>query len=138
MKALLSAIVFASAVTSSSAVAHSFCKILKDGPAFDGQAVRFKSRYFFSPYDLGGNFGSNACKGTIEDITESGKGDASVRQFQRTLADVLPKEFTIEVTGIFHWKKRWQPPAILSAVVKPGPHGQLEVTHVWNFLEIGR
>lgn len=117
MKALLPAIVFASVLASSSALAHSFCKILKGGPAFDGQVVRFQSRYFFDPYDLGGVFGSDACKGTTDDITESGSGDESVHRFQKRLAVALPKQFTIEVTGIFRWNKKRHPPFIFSAVL---------------------
>lgn len=135
MRTLLAAIALASTLTSS-AVAHSFCEVLKDGPALDGQIVRFQSRFLYDPYDLGGAFASDACKGTINDVTEPDKGDESVRQFDKELGSLLPKKFTIEVTGVFHWNKNWHPPMMLSAVVKPGPHGELEVTHVWSYREI--
>ena len=79
-------------------------------------------------------FTSKNCHGFIEDITRNVGGDQSVRSFDRAM-NGLPQTFVVEVSGKFHWQENWKATSALLSMVKPHPQGQLEVKHVWWFLE---
>lgn len=70
------------------------------------------------------------------------RGNATVRELdnamQKDLNDRIfnsapDGEFVVEATGVFTWNENWRPPPLLSAVVKPAPHGQFLIEDVLSF-----
>lgn len=115
------------------AATHTFCSILKNGPAFNGKTVHFQSRYLTNPLHGAPIFVSNKCKGMLIETNRDGDGDESVRAFFKELPTDLPSELIVEVTGIYHWHKHWRSEIPEFFNEKPGPQGVIRLTHVWNY-----
>jgi len=114
-------------------ISVSVCELAQNGQAMDGKQVRMqailesdathlfllvdaKCRSLSMDFEWASAEGVHPSVGALREATET---DAAYA-------------YAVDISGTFHWLPHWQPPALLSALVKPQPRGLLTIEHVWS------
>ena len=118
----------------------SVCELNAHGPELTGQHVRLRARFITDLNHFSLFFDRKCSHGIVaEDEPVASDKDPSVRAFDKALWYHAPFEnlvFDVDVSGKFEWEKTWEPPLILSAVLKPQPRGVLTVEKFWSFKRV--
>ncbi|HEY5047659.1 MAG TPA: hypothetical protein VII49_06555 [Rhizomicrobium sp.] len=113
------------------------CQLSQHGASFDGQYVRVKATYLTDLHHFS-LLKDPACpRDSIdEDEGQTPEANPGLKRFDEAVLSAQMTSssgFEVEVSGKFLWQRNWQPPLLLSRVMKAGPRGVLIVDKVWDF-----
>lgn len=109
----------------------SVCDLLAGGAKLNGRSVRVHATWQ-TDYQHFSFLADKRCLGAI-DLGVMGHASQQLdRAVDNAMIGRSQTTFDIEVSGKFIWDPHWQPPALLSAVVRPGPHGTLMADRIWS------
>lgn len=116
------------------------CELTSGGAKYHGRQVTLQAQYSTDLMHFT-NLTDRACPHVLVDAdkAENSQADESVRAFNTALYAIpigQPHDFLVEVVGEFRWDPNWEPPALLSAVVKPQPHGTLYIQKIVRFQRV--
>lgn len=118
----------------------SLCELVSNAEKMNGHRVRLKAVYHSDLHHFSFLRDESCGAVVVDDGTNyEDVGDASVRAFSEVVSSSFPvprSGFEVDVSGRFAWDLNWQPPALLSAVMKPQPRGRLEIVKVWSFRSV--
>jgi len=116
----------------------SLCELVSNAEKMNGREVRLTAVYYSDLHHFSFLRDEECLATVVDDGTNYEEtADASVIAFSEAVSSSFPlpppSGFQVDVSGRFVWDPNWEPPALLSAVMKPQPQGRLEIVKVWSF-----